>query len=43
MLKIPIFAEFEQSYRNKKKNIEFAIDAIRNRYGVNLIKKGRSI
>ena len=28
---------------NKKKNIEFAIDAIRNRYGVNLIKKGRSI
>jgi|TARA_B100000035_G_scaffold3929_1_gene3519 DNA polymerase-4 len=28
---------------NKEKNIEFAIDAIRNRYGVNLIKKGRSI
>ncbi|MGB0541448.1 MAG: DNA polymerase IV [Hyphomicrobiales bacterium] len=28
---------------NKEKNIEFAIDAIRDRYGVNLIKKGRSI
>ena len=28
---------------NKEKNIEFAIDAIRNKYGVNLIKKGRSI
>ena len=28
---------------NKEKNIEFAIDAIRDRHGVNLIKKGRSI
>ena len=27
----------------KEKNIEFAIDSIRNKYGVNLIKKGRSI
>ena len=27
----------------KEKNIEFAIDTIRNKYGVNLIKKGRSI
>ena len=28
---------------NKEKNIEFAMDSIRDRYGVNLIKKGRSI
>ena len=27
----------------KEKNIEFAIDTIRNKYGINLIKKGRSI
>ena len=38
-----VFLIFYYAKEIEKIDIEFAIDTIRNKYGVNLIKKGRSI